>query len=400
MPVWLLFFATHDLYTYRGVADRVDEWRRIVRGVTAGAMGTAVLGFALKLEISRGWVLVSAMVALVTVSVDRSVLRAHYRRLRMQGRATRRVVVVGESDEALELVRMIQARPDLGQEVVGVVEDPTPENVLGVVALVGASGVLIARSGVTHEVLNRLVRALVAAGVHVEISTGLRDIAHTRLRARASGRFPVTYVEPIRRTGWRGAAKRSFDVTFALLGLLGTAPVLVVAAVAIKLDSPGPVLFRQQRVGRWGRPFTIYKLRTMTVDAEAQVIDLREQHGVDSPLFKLESDPRVTRVGRVLRKLSLDELPQLGNVLRNDMSLVGPRPALAAETDAWTPELFGRLDVKPGLTGMWQVSGRSRASFDDYTRLDLYYVDNWSLTCDMAIILKTVPAVLFARGAC
>ena len=171
------------------------------------------------------------------------------------------------------------------------------------------------------------------------------------------------------------------------------------AAIAVKLDSKGPVLFKQVRVGRDGQPFEIYKLRSMVTDAEARLAELQAQNEADGPLFKMRDDPRITRVGRILRKLSIDELPQLINVMRNDMSMVGPRPALPHEVDAWGPDLHGRLRVQPGITGMWQVSGRSDASFESYERLDLYYVDNWSLATDLAIVAKTIPTVLLRRGA-
>jgi lipopolysaccharide/colanic/teichoic acid biosynthesis glycosyltransferase len=194
-------------------------------------------------------------------------------------------------------------------------------------------------------------------------------------------------------------ATRAVGVVLAGGLLVAGAPLLLLTALAVKLDSRGPVLFRQERVGKDGRPFQVLKFRTMVSDAEQRLIDLRERNEADGPLFKLRDDPRVTRVGAWLRKLSIDEVPQLWNVVRGEMSLVGPRPALASEMTAWHPELHNRLRVKPGITGMWQVSGRSDSSFEEYSRLDLYYVDNWSLVNDLAIVAKTVPTVLLRRGA-
>jgi exopolysaccharide biosynthesis polyprenyl glycosylphosphotransferase len=193
-------------------------------------------------------------------------------------------------------------------------------------------------------------------------------------------------------------AKRTFDVAVAGAALLLSLPTLVACALAIKLTSPGPVLFRQQRLGRDGRLFDVLKLRTMVVDAPDLLAELRARNQADGPLFKMRDDPRITRVGAFLRRFSLDELPQFWNVLRGEMALVGPRPALVEESEGWSPELHQRLRVKPGMTGMWQVGGRSHASFEDYTRLDLYYVDNWSLVVDLTIMAQTVPAV-FRRGA-
>jgi exopolysaccharide biosynthesis polyprenyl glycosylphosphotransferase len=261
------------------------------------------------------------------------------------------------------------------------------------------SGVVVATTAVDTETSNRLARQLTDAGLHVELSSSLRDIAAERLTVRPLGRCPVIYVEPVRRSGWRAAAKRGFDITVAAVGLVATAPVLVAAAVAVKLGSKGQVLFRQERLGRNGKLFRVLKFRTMVSSAEDLIVDLRALNQADGPLFKLRDDPRVTPVGRFLRRYSIDELPQLWNVLKGEMSLVGPRPALAAEMAAWSPELHNRLRVKPGVTGMWQVSGRSNCSFAEYTRLDLYYVDNWTLWSDLAIVAKTLPTLLSGRGA-
>ncbi|MEJ7584941.1 MAG: exopolysaccharide biosynthesis polyprenyl glycosylphosphotransferase, partial [Acidimicrobiales bacterium] len=242
-------------------------------------------------------------------------------------------------------------------------------------------------------------RELLDRGIHVELSSTLRDIASQRLTVRPLGRFPVVYVEPVQRDGWRRVAKRSFDVVGAMVMLLLFSPVIVVAAIAIKLDTRGPVLFAQTRVGRNSRPFKVQKLRSMVPGAESLLDDLRGLNEADGPLFKIRDDPRVTRVGRFIRRASIDELPQLWNVIMGEMSLVGPRPALPHETEAWDPLLTQRLRVQPGITGMWQGNGRSETSFEDYTRLDLYYVDNWSLLTDLAILVKTLPVVLVSRGA-
>jgi exopolysaccharide biosynthesis polyprenyl glycosylphosphotransferase len=213
------------------------------------------------------------------------------------------------------------------------------------------------------------------------------------------GRHPVVYLEPTRRTGWRAVAKRSFDIAVALVVLIVASPLILASAIAIKLTSAGPVFFRQERIGRDGDSFWVLKLRTMVVDAEERLAELLEQNESDGPLFKVREDPRITRAGRYLRKLSIDELPQLWNVVRGDMSLVGPRPALPREVAGWTEELFDRLRVRPGITGMWQVSGRSKSGFEEYQRLDLFYVDNWSMVQDLNILMRTVSAVLGSRGA-
>jgi exopolysaccharide biosynthesis polyprenyl glycosylphosphotransferase len=309
---------------------------------------------------------------------------------------------------------MLRDTPTLGYRPVGFTVDDAPigacllrgqavlgrvENTLAVARLVGATSVLIATTAVDQQTSNRLARQLTEAGLTVELSSSLCDIASGRLFVRPLGRFPVVYIEPVRRNGWHGVAKRAFDAAVAGMLSVLAAPLLLLAAIAIKLDSPGPVHFRQKRVGKDGATFEVLKLRTMVVDAEALEPGLRVSNQADGPLFKMTGDPRVTRIGRVLRALSIDEVPQLWNVLRGEMSLVGPRPALRSEVEDWAPQLHQRLLVRPGMTGMWQVSGRGRwQSFDEYMRLDLYYVDNWSIWTDMAILAKTVPTVLFNRS--
>jgi exopolysaccharide biosynthesis polyprenyl glycosylphosphotransferase len=263
----------------------------------------------------------------------------------------------------------------------------------------GSSTALVAASAMDTELSTRLLRRLVEAGIHVEVTSTLRDVDHRRLRVRPIGPFPVMYVEPVIRNGWRATAKRSFDVVGAGVGLLLLSPVVALAALAVRLDSKGPIFYGQTRVGRGNRPFRIWKFRTMVPDADSMVAELADRNEADGPLFKIADDPRITRVGRILRKTSIDELPQLWNVLRNEMSLVGPRPGLPAEAVQWDAEVRERLRVKPGITGMWQVSGRSDSSFDEYARLDLYYVHNWSLLVDLGILLRTIPTVLWSKGA-
>jgi lipopolysaccharide/colanic/teichoic acid biosynthesis glycosyltransferase len=193
--------------------------------------------------------------------------------------------------------------------------------------------------------------------------------------------------------------KRLLDLTVAALAISMVWPLMLLTAVAIRLDSPGPIIFQQKRVGKWGKPFTCYKFRSMCIDAEQRKEALRHQNEVDGPVFKMQTDPRVTRVGRIIRKLSIDELPQLFNVLRGDMSLVGPRPPLPNEVDNYQLSHLRRLDAVPGLTGLQQVSGRSDLNFERWVELDLQYIAEQNLQTDLYILLKTVPTVLFGKGA-
>jgi exopolysaccharide biosynthesis polyprenyl glycosylphosphotransferase len=415
LPVWVIAFSRHRLYSARHLVRRAEELRRVGRAIVLALVGMAALGFLLGVPASRGWLGLTGGTAAVLFTAEREVARRAFARLRRRGSLLRPVVIVGANQEARELAALITSDRALGYRVAGFVTDLAvdgvhPEvapRVLGtvpetgrVVREVGAVGVIVAATATTLDASNRLVRELTNGGIHVELSSALRDVAPERLTLRPFGRFPLVYVEPVRRAGWRSVAKRSFDVAVALCALAVATPLLAMSAVAILVDSRGPVLFRQERVGQDGKVFRVLKLRTMVQDAEARLVDLLPRNEADGPLFKMVHDPRVTRVGRWLRSTSIDELPQLWNVVRGEMSLVGPRPALVSEVAAWRPELHERLRVKPGITGMWQVNGRSTSLFEDYVRLDLYYVDNWSLSTDLTILAKTIPAVLTRHGAC
>jgi len=200
-------------------------------------------------------------------------------------------------------------------------------------------------------------------------------------------------------TSWYHFVKRVFDITASILGLLLMLPICLIIAICIKCDSKGPIIFRQVRVGRDGQPFTLYKFRSMQLNAEAMKERLRHLNVTDGPTFKIKDDPRVTRVGRFLRRSTMDELPQLINVLRGDMSFVGPRPPLPEEVEVYTPLQKRRLEITPGLTCLWQVSGRSEISFSEWVQLDLYYIQHQSLLLDFKILIRTIPAVLSRRGA-
>lgn len=413
-------FVRAGAYVSRFLGRSIDEIRRVTRGAVFGASSLAIIGFMFDLHIARSWAALSLILVVVGVLGARLWLRRLFWHLRGQGLLMRRVVIVGDNAEGRALCDMLQRDQGLGYHVVAVVNDrgvpvtsfgtqrdssDTAEGVLeieGVLAVVratNATGVVIAATAIGMLGSNRLVRELTHEGIHVEMSSSLLDISPSRMFVRPLGRFPVVYVEAVKRFGWRNAAKRSFDMALAVGLLIATAPLIAVSLLAIKVGSPGPAFFRQIRVGRDGRPFLLVKLRTMVVDAEARLEEIQHLNEADGPLFKVTNDPRVTRIGRILRSLSIDELPQLINVLRNEMSIVGPRPALPHEVDAWGEDLRSRLRVKPGLTGMWQVHGRSDASFAEYERLDLYYVDNWSIVTDLAIMLRTVPAVVSRKGA-
>jgi exopolysaccharide biosynthesis polyprenyl glycosylphosphotransferase len=395
-------------------------YRHPVSGVRSGALDRVLLGLGMAVLVTLAGqsLLGEAVPALVLTSLGASLviaLAARYyfdvwlvsRRARGDFRVA--VVVAGEAAEAAALVEFLELNPEAGFDAIGIVGDrlvPTDrmdesapwlggfEHAPDVVRGTGAAGVLVAVNGLRSPTLNQLVLTLTSARTPTYLSTGLTGVSRARLRTTPLAHEPILLVRPPYHTPFQLAAKRALDIVVAALLLVLTAPVMAVAALLIKLHDRGPVLFRQVRIGRDGEPFTLVKLRTMEVDAEARLAELRHRNERHGPLFKVSSDPRITPVGALLRSTAIDELPQLVNVLTGRMSIVGPRPALPAETAEFDDELKRRNVVKPGLTGLWQVEANHKASFDEYRRLDLFYVDNWSVAMDIAVIIDTVPAII------
>ena len=267
------------------------------------------------------------------------------------------------------------------------------ESAVEAVHRTNATGVLVAVNNIPTGALHQLLSEVSAIGMPVHLSSGLTGFAHSRLRSTPLAHEPFLVLEPLRHSTTQRVVKRTIDLTVAVVALTLAAPLLAVCALVIKLHDGGPVLFRQTRVGRNGLTFRCLKLRTMAVDAEDRVAELADRNERNGPLFKMEDDPRVTRVGAFMRAAALDELPQLVNVLRGDMSIVGPRPALPSEAAEFDLELQKRHVVRPGLTGLWQTEANHKASFDEYRRLDLFYVTNWSVALDLAILANTLPTI-------
>jgi len=337
--------------------------------------------------LARTLIVTALVITFVLVGFERIVARWLFKRARASGQNLRNVLIVGKNTEGAFVREMLDNDASHGYKVLGYLEDELEggldalaDSALSLAAIhrVNAGGVIIAATGIDVGTSNQLIRTLTENGIHVELSSTLCDIASDRLTIRPLGRFPMVYIEPVERHGWRAAAKQAFDYILGFGFFLLSLPILLAAMLAIKLTSPGPVFFKQVRVGQDGAEFEVYKLRTMVVDAEQQLDNVRHLNEAQGPIFKIKDDPRITKVGRLLRKTSLDEVPQFINVLRGEMSIVGPRPALPNEVAEWKPELLNRLRVKPGITGMWQVGGRLDTEADGYGQLDLYYVDNWT----------------------
>ena len=358
---------------------------------------------------------VGAPIAVFLSLTARLLARKFLHRLQKNGRSTRHVIVAGSFAAAQQLTDRIQREPHSGITVVGyclpskelpkAVADGIPvlgslHQVANVARAVGCDAVAVTSDDATrYNYLRQLAWSLEGAGVNLLVDPGIEEVAGPRLHVRPGTGFSLVEVEEPKFTGWQRQIKRAGEIVLTSVGLIAAAPVMLGIAAAVKLQDRGPVIFRQTRVGRSGRLFTMLKFRSMVVDADARKVDLltlNEGHGA---LFKLRDDPRITRFGKFLRDFSLDELPQLFNVLRGSMSLVGPRPHLVHEVARMPHEAHRRSLVSPGLTGLWQVSGRSDLDEEDAIKLDLRYVENWSFTLDLIILCKTAWAVLARRGA-
>ncbi len=413
---WIASLALGRCYEMRFLAEGTEEFKRVGAGSLRlfGLLG--FLAFATASDVARGFVLLYFPFGLTGLFAGRWWLRMQLARARDEGRLFHRVVVVGRYSAVHELVTQLQRDSRHGLQVVGacVSGDPgSPEDTLGVPVIgaltavreavdqLEADTVAVAASPeLTGEVLRRLSYDLEGSGIDLLVAPALLNVAGNRISIRPVAGVPLLHVDEPELDGARRLVKMLFDRGTAILLLTVFAPLLTVLMVVIKLTSRGPMLFRQTRVGRDGELFSLLKLRTMRADAEQQLaglMDLNEASG--GVLFKLKDDPRVTPIGRFLRKWSLDELPQLVNVFAGQMSMVGPRPPLPTEVEKYEGHAHRRLLVKPGITGLWQVSGRSDLSWEDTVRLDLQYVENWSLGLDVAVLAKTVLAVFRSAGA-
>ncbi len=409
-PVWPVLFTRQFLYRSRHISRSADEAQRVVKAISYGFLALFAISIFSQLILSRALALQAYVLMLLFVGIERSVARYLFKKARTNGENLRNVMIVGKNAEGAFVREMLDGDASHGYKVLGYLEDHLAGGLdglndtataLSTLKAAKAGGVIIAATGIDVGTSNQLIRTLTENDIHVELSSTLCDIASDRLTIRPLGRFPMVYIEPVERNGWRALAKQFFDYALGAALFLATLPILVGAMIGIKATSPGPVFFKQVRVGRDGEEFEVYKLRTMVIDAEAQLDNVRHLNEAKGPIFKIKEDPRITKIGKILRKTSIDELPQFINVLRGEMSIVGPRPALPSEVDQWQPVLRNRLRVQPGITGMWQVGGRldGEGDTDDYGQLDLYYVDNWTLVTDLTIILRTVPAVLLQKGS-
>lgn len=418
MLAWLASLKLLRCYDDRVLGYGADEYRRVMTASLRLAGIIAIIGYVANVGISRGFLAVAFSVGTVGLVAGRFGARKYLHRQRSAGAGWfRKVLVVGDTPHVLELVHTLRREPYAGYRVVGAcIPDallaPVPQrlgdvpvagsfrNIPDAAAATGADTVAVTASGeLTATRLRRLGWQLEGTGIDLVLAPALTDVAGPRIHTRPVAGLPLIHVEAPEFRGTRKLVKGFVDRSVSFLALTLLLPLLSLIALAIKIDNRGPVIFKQVRVGQGGREFHVYKFRTMVVNADALLAELAAKNETDGLMFKMRDDPRITRVGKFLRKFSLDELPQLANVLFGHMSLVGPRPPLPSEVARYDGDVARRLLVKPGMTGLWQVSGRSDLSWEDGIRLDLYYVENWSLASDLTILWKTFGAVLNGRGA-
>ena len=398
--------ALHGMYDVRHPRPWPARLNATVSAISTAAVLSLLVSFSHgDAPFSRVWFATGWAFGVVSLIAWRSLAQRLVVAMRHAITPARRVLIVGANGLGEELATELACQ----YEVVGYADNGSDLERLGNFPLLGpiaqleqlvssyaVDDLVIALPANRREQVSRIIARGFRRHVTVKVLPGLHELLPQRFDVHDVGGRSYIGFAPVASVSW---LKRASDLVLTSLALLALSPVLVAVMLAIKVDSPGPILYRQQRVGKDGRRFWMLKFRSMCLDADARLAELRARNEASGPLFKMRQDPRVTRVGRVIRRWSLDELPQLFNVLCGEMSLVGPRPPLPSEVEQYDDWQHGRLRAVPGLTGLWQVSGRSEVPFHDMVRLDLHYIRNWSLSLDLEIMMRTIPAVLTNRGA-
>ncbi|HEX8346448.1 MAG TPA: sugar transferase [Actinoplanes sp.] len=414
--VWLGVLALTHAYERRLLFVGGDEYQRIIRAGVRLTVAMALASYVFNASLARGYLLIVLIVTTILSLLGRFGLRRLLQRARRRGVYMRRVLIVGHAGAVATVTRQLHRRYYHGLQVIGAclpashladgasVVDVPIFGTLSAAANAAAAAeadtvVVLSCPEMDGTMVRRLAWELERDDIDLIVSASIVDTTADRIVVRPIDGLPMMHIEHPHLEGGRRLVKSAFDVAVAAFLLVVLAPVFLAVALAVRLDTRGPVFFRQVRVGRHGAEFRIFKFRTMTVDAEQRLEGIRHSNESAGLLFKIRADPRVTRVGRLLRRHSLDELPQLLNVLTGDMSLVGPRPPLPSEVEKYPHDVRRRLVVKPGMTGLWQVSGRSDLSWDESVQLDLRYVENWSLTVDLVILMRTAMVVMRGSGA-
>ncbi|WP_330181304.1 sugar transferase [Nocardia sp. NBC_01503] len=414
--VWLAFLAVGNTWSPPVIGTGPEEYRLIIAATMRLFGLIAIISLLLRMDFARGYLGIALPVGLIGLILNRMAWRKYAARRRRSGDYLTSVLVVGRRDSAREIMRCFERDAAVGYSVAGVYI-PYPEDDVTVIAeadlpILQESSVLEAVRAVAADTvaiaatehlgtqgINDLAWKLAPLGIDLVVTPGVVDVADQRLSIRPVANLPLLHIEKPQYDRAKSFGKAAFDFFFAALALLMISPMMIAIALTVKITSPGPVFYRSERIGLNGEPFRMIKFRSMCEDADKELTNLQAENEGAGLLFKMRADPRVTPIGRILRKFSLDELPQFINVLKGEMSVVGPRPPMRSEVERYDGKVRRRLLVKPGVTGLWQVSGRSDLSWEESVRLDLSYVENWSMVQDLMIIKRTIFAVARSDGA-
>ena len=416
-PAWVILFRMFGLYNFKNLFSGMREYARVFNACTLGMMLVILLVFFndTSSNVARGWVLLSWLFVAMSVEVGRFVLRRGVQQLRLRGRFVTTVLIVGANEEGKAIAEQLRYNRKAGIMIVGFVDDHlkmgsellpgmsvlgSVDSVATLVKQYGIQEIIIPSTALPRQKLLTLFQSFGAKDdINIRMSSGLYELLTTSVEVQEIGNVPLLSLNKVRLTGSDLILKRTLDIVVSGLGLLAALPLLLIIAIAIKLDSSGPIFYLRRVVGVSGKPFNALKLRTMYIDGDERLAQQPELLYELQEHFKLKNDPRITRVGAFLRKTSLDELPQLVNVLLGQMSLVGPRMITEAELGRYGKWSMNLSTVKPGITGLWQVSGRSDIGYEDRVLLDMHYIRNYSIWFDLYLLWQTVPAVLMKRGA-
>ncbi|ROR55216.1 Undecaprenyl-phosphate galactose phosphotransferase WbaP/exopolysaccharide biosynthesis polyprenyl glycosylphosphotransferase [Luteococcus japonicus] len=410
--IWLACLYSVGAYSDKNLGAGTDEYARTMHSSLMAAAFIGICCYLTRFDLSRGFYILLFAVGTPLLVLTRWMARRVIHILRRRNWLTRRVILAGNPQNIKEILAVAQRETWLGYYVVGALLPEgtargdldlpvlgTVEDALEVVDARDIDIVIFADGSFpSSRNFRRMAWALESHHAQMVVAPALTDVASQRIQVRPVAGIPLVLVEPPTTQQAGRWAKRLFDIIFASLILIAISPIMIATAIGIWLDDHGPVIFKQVRVGKNGEHFECLKFRSMVTNAE-EILTSLQNEGPNAVMFKMENDPRITKIGHFIRRYSIDELPQLWNVVRGDMSLIGPRPALPKEVAMYAPHVNRRLGVRPGMTGLWQVSGRSNLSWDDTVRLDLYYVDNWSMTQDLSILAMTVKAVFASDGA-
>ncbi len=416
-PIWVGIFALYDLYQPDYLFGGTKEYARIFNASTFGLMSVVLYSFLFRdmdVDISRGWLLTAWGLSIAILTLHRFTFRRLVYGLRRQGLFCKRVIIVGANEEGEAIWQQFRMDKQAGIEVVGFADDSRPLNsifkkltILGrtkdlkkMVRQYGLDELFVAPTALSRETLLDIYRTFgTNGGAMVRLSPGIFELYTTGVRVTEAGNVPLISLNKLRITGIDAVLKQMLDYALAIPAIILLSPIFLLLAIAIKLDSSGPAIYRRRVIGVGGKEFDAFKFRTMRIDAQEYLERHPELEKEFEETGKIKDDPRITRLGRILRKGSIDELPQLLNVIRGEMSLVGPRMITRAETKQFGKWQHNRQTVKPGLTGLWQVSGRSDVSYGERAKLDMYYIRNYTIWQDIKILFSTVGAVLRGEGA-